>query len=156
MILPPVVSNTSAIIALGQVHQINLLSNLFTEIVISPAVRSELGTSFVPPSWMIEQHLTQPIGAQVLHAQLGSGEGEAISLAIELRARWVILDDRPARRLAEALGLPVIGTLGILLAAKRRGLISIVRPTLDALVGFGFHVTPQLRERLLADAGEIP
>ena len=77
-----------------------------------------------------------------------------MSLALEVGARWVILDDRPARRLAGVLGLPVIGTLGILLASKRRGFLSAVRPCLDDLENSGFRIAPDLSERILADAGE--
>jgi hypothetical protein len=91
-----------------------------------------------------------------LQAQLGPGESEAISLAVELHARWVILDDRPARRLAEALGLPLIGTLGIVLVAKRRGFLREVRASLDELMKVGFRVAPELYRRVLIDAGEPP
>jgi predicted nucleic acid-binding protein len=150
------VSNTSAIIALVQVGQLDLLSRLFTQVTIPSSVRQELGPTFLMPAWLIEKNLAQPVSAQVLNAQLGKGESEAISLAVELQARWVILDDRPARRLAEALGLPLIGTLGILLAAKRHGFVASVRPVLDSLASFGFHIAPALRERVLVDAGEVP
>jgi uncharacterized protein len=52
------------------------------------------------------------------------------------------------------LGLPVVGTLGVLLASKRRGLLPAVRPCVDALVNFGFHISPGLYDLVLADAGE--
>ena len=54
----------------------------------------------------------------MLRASLGPGESEAISLALEAHADLLIVDDRPARRLAQALGTPIIGTLGVLFAAK--------------------------------------
>jgi predicted nucleic acid-binding protein len=155
MTLPPVVSNSSAIIALDQVGQLQLLSGLFTELVVPPAVVREVAPILLP-DWIVEQPLTQPVGPQVLRAGLGDGESEAISLAVELRARWIVLDDRAARRLAQALGLPVIGTLGLLLAAKRRGLLTAVRPSVDALVRHGFHVAPELCACVLSDAGEGP
>jgi uncharacterized protein len=66
----------------------------------------------------------------------------------------VILDDRPARRLADALGIPLIGTLGIVVAGKRRGLLPEVRPLLDALGATGFHVASDLMRQVLDDAGE--
>jgi hypothetical protein len=66
----------------------------------------------------------------------------------------LILDERPARRIAQALGLPLIGVLGILLASKQKGFIPAVRPTLDALVKNRFRLTPDLYEWLLAEAGE--
>jgi uncharacterized protein len=66
----------------------------------------------------------------------------------------VILDDRPARRLAEALGIPVIGTLGVITVSKRRGLLPAVRPYLDSLNDFGFRISVSLYERIVTDAGE--
>ena len=79
---------------------------------------------------------------------------ESDSLALQVNARWTVLDDRPARRLAQALGLPTIGTLGILLAAKRRDLLPAIRPSLDALLNVGFRIAPALYDRVLAAAGE--
>jgi uncharacterized protein len=91
---------------------------------------------------------------QILRTALGPGESEAISLALEIGAQWVILEERPARRLAQALGLPVIGMLGILLASKRRGFLPTVRPCVGALMNCGFHISPGLYDLVLADAGE--
>lgn len=150
---PPVVSNSSPLIALEQIGHLDLLERFFTTVLVPPAVTRE-ATSVVLPAWIIEAPLTQPIGPRILRASLGSGESEAISLALEVSAQWIILDDRPARRLAEALGLPVIGTLGVLLASKRRGFLPAVRPCADALVNHGFRIAPDLYERVLADAGE--
>ena len=79
-----------------------------------------------------------------------------ISLALEIHVARIILDDRPARRLAQALGLTVIGTLGLLLAAKRRGYLAVVKPSLDSLVHHGFHIAADLYQRILTDAGESP
>jgi predicted nucleic acid-binding protein len=149
-----VVSNSSALIALDHIGRLDLLRLLFSEIVIPPAVVRETAVSVVLPPWIIERALSQPIGPRILRASLGAGESEAISLALELSARWVILDDRPARRLAQSLSLSVIGTLGVLLAAKRKGLLPAVQPCLDDLVATGFRITPELYDALLADAGE--
>lgn len=153
MTQPPVVSNSSAIIALDRIGQLDLLSELFAQLIVPPAVVREVAPIQLP-DWVTEQRLAQPVGPHVLRAALGDGESEAISLAVELQARWIILDDRAARRLAQSLGLPVIGTLGLLLAAKRRGLLAAVRPSLDALVRYGFHVASELYGRVLYDAGE--
>ena len=153
MSLPPVVSNSSPLIALEQIGNLSLLQKLFATVSIPPAVTRET-TSVVLPPWITESSLTQPIGPQILRASLGPGESETLSLALEVGARWIILDDRPARRLAEALGLPVIGTLGVLLASKRRGFLSAVRPCIDALMNHEFRIAPDLYERVLSDAGE--
>lgn len=150
---PPVVSNSSPLIALAQIDCLHLLEKLFISIVIPPSVTRET-TSVVLPTWVIERPLAQPVGPRILRASLGPGESEAISLALEVNAQWIIVDDRPARRLAEALNLPVLGTLGVLLAGKRRGFLPAVRPCIDALVNLGFRIAPDLYERIVADAGE--
>jgi len=150
----PVVSNSSPLIALQQIGQLDLLEGLFSRLMIPPAVAREVTPSVHLPEWIDQCSLSQPMGSDVLQASLGPGESEAISLALEVGSGWLILDDRPARRLALALSLDVIGTLGILLAAKRRGAVSVVRPHLEALVEHGFFISPDLFDRVLRSASE--
>jgi len=152
----PVVCNASPLIALAQIGQLALLEQLFGTVVVPPAVIRETAPSVSPPTWVEERPLAQPIGPRILRASLGPGESETISLALELGARWVILDDRPARRLARGLQLNVIGTLGILLAARKRDLLPAVRPCLDALLQHDFFIAPALYEQVLREAGEAP
>lgn len=149
-----VVSNASPLIALQQIGELELLHKLFGEIVIPPAVAHEVAPSVTLPSWAEGRPLQQPMAGEILRASLGAGESEAISLAQEIRAAWLLLDERPARRLAQALGLRVAGTLGLLNRAKERGLLQAVRPHLEALLRAGFHATPALVERILREAGE--
>jgi hypothetical protein len=85
---------------------------------------------------------------------LGPGEAEALMLALELREAVVVLDDALARRVAETLGLNVTGTLGLLLDAKRAGLITAVGPLLDQLEALRFRVAPHTRTAVLKLAGE--
>jgi predicted nucleic acid-binding protein len=66
----------------------------------------------------------------------------------------IILDDRPARRLAQALGVPIIGTLGVLLAARQRDFLPALRPSLEALAQYDFRIAPELYKQILLDAGE--
>ncbi len=150
-----VVSNSSPLIALQQIDRVDLLQALFDTLLVPPAVARETAPTVTLPSWITERPLMQSVGARILNSSLGLGESEAISLALEIGAQWIILDDRPARRLAQSLGLPVIGTLGVLLAAKRRGLLEALRPQLDGLIKFGFFIAPDLYEQILIDAGEV-
>jgi hypothetical protein len=91
-----------------------------------------------------------------LGLSLGAGEREAIGLSLEIAATRLPVDDKAARRLAGTLRLPVIGTLGLLLAAKRKGLLPTVLPCLNALRHASFYLTPDLYSRVLAEAGEAP
>ena len=128
-----VVSDSSALIALQQIKQLALLQRLFGKVVVPPAVAREIAQSVTLPVWIEQVSLSQARNAEVARAALGAGESEAIRLALETEARLIILDDRPARRLAQSLGLPIIGTLGILLTAKRHNLLPELRPALECL-----------------------
>ena len=150
-----VVADTSPLIALHQIEHLSVLKSLFVEVHIPPAVAREAAPSLPElPSWIVIRELTQPIGSEVLWAALGRGESETLGLALEVEAGAVILDDRPARRLALRLGLPVVGTVGILLRSKRTGVIPAVRPLLVKLLDVGFRLSPTIRDRVLTDAGE--
>ncbi|MCA9968810.1 MAG: DUF3368 domain-containing protein [Anaerolineales bacterium] len=150
------VTNASPVIALHQLGQLQLLSNLLGDsILVPPAVSNEIITVQPRPDWLQEYPLRQPIGPQILRASLGAGESAAIALALELNSTLIVLDDRPARRLAKALGITVIGTLGLLLAAKRHGHVDAVRPLLDSLRQRGFYVSDALYDLVLRDAREF-
>ncbi len=152
----PVICNSSPLIALEQIGHLHLLEALFGEVWVPPAVVNEVAMSVsLPPA--IKRHvLSQPLAATVLQTSLGAGESEAITLALQENARLIVLDDRPARRTAESLGLKVIGTLGLLLSAKRKGLVRQVKPLIQALDSHHFHVAPDIARKVILDAGEVP
>ncbi len=149
-----VVADASPLIAFQQIGQLHLLQVLFTEVAVPSAVMREIHPSVPLVPWIVERPLTQGIAPLLLRASLGPGESEALSLSLEIGARQVLVDERAARRTAEALGLCVIGTPGILLAAKRKGLVSEVRPLLDDLTRQGFWVAPRLVRQVLSAADE--
>ena len=150
----PVISDASPLIALTQISQLNILHVLFTTVMIPPAVARETARSVPLPPWLQVRELAQPIDPRIVRTSLGPGESQAISLGLEVGAQRVILDDVQARRTARALGLPLVGTLGVLLAAKRRRLLPSVQPHVEALLRAGFFVAPSLYEDLLVQAGE--
>lgn len=148
------VSNSSPLIALEQIGQLDLLEKLFADIIVPQAVVRETAPTVQLPTWMTIQQLAQPIAPQIVSASLGAGESEAISLALEINADLIILDERSARRLAASLGLRIIGTVGILLDAKKYGYITEMRSQLDNLLNFGFRISPQIYNQALIKAGE--
>lgn len=147
-----VVSNTSPIIGLSNIGKLEVLRWVFGEILVPPAVAREFGEAL--PEWIrIKSPEDKPlVGA--LSKLLGRGGSEAISLAIELKANFLILDDLKARKIAEELGVEVIGTAGVLLLAKRRGVVNEVKPLLAELVGKGFRISDSVIEVILKAAGE--
>jgi predicted nucleic acid-binding protein len=84
---------------------------------------------------------------------LDPGKAAAIPLAIRLHAT-LLADDADARTIARSRGLPVVGTLGVLLAAKRRQLIDGVAPVIERMETLGMFVSARLREEVLRIAGE--
>jgi predicted nucleic acid-binding protein len=154
MISGPIVSNSSPLIALEQIGQLRLIEYLFNSVFVPPGVVSEVSSILSLPGWIVKQDLSQAVGPIILSASLGQGESETISLALEMKARLLILDDRPARRLARTLDFPIIGTLGILSAAKHANFLPVVRPSLNALMQHNFRIAPMLLKQVLRDLGE--
>jgi hypothetical protein len=91
----------------------------------------------------------QPL-VQLLRQTLDGGEAEAISLALELQAEWILLDERDGRKVAKSLGLQVTGVLGVLLRAKQSGELPSLQPVLEELTqNAGFRIAPELLDRVL-------
>src|SRR5262249_48242636 len=153
---------TSPLIALADVGQFELLHRLFENVIIPPAVRAEVLSepamaevqAAISAGWLREQQPEQTGLIHLLNETLELGESEAIALAQQLSPQWVILDDLAARRTAEGLGLPVVGTLGILLLAKGAGLLAGIRPVLDKLREQSLYISDKLYAAVLTSAGE--
>ena len=92
--------------------------------------------------------------ARISGIQIGAGESEAIALALELGNVFVLLDDKKARQIAKQLGLEIIGTIGLILRAKRKGLIEKVKPVLNELIMAGFRIKVNLYQEALRLANE--
>jgi len=89
-----------------------------------------------------------------LRTQLHRTEAEAIALAAEIHGDRIVLDDKKARRVARELGLDPTGTVGVILRAKRKGVVPHCRPLLDDLMREGFYLSDSLYEEALRLAGE--
>ena len=87
-------------------------------------------------------------------AKLHAGEVEVMILAQEQKADLIILDDNTAKKTAKFIGLPVTGTLGLLLRAKREGYIKKVTPFMDDLCNDGFFIQDSVRQMVIEQAGE--
>ena len=152
----PVISNSSPLIALTQIGQLDLLRRLYTCICVPPAVAREVEPTVARlPDWVLVQELAHPLQPGTVSASIGPGEREVISLGLESGAALLILDEQPARRLATSLELRVIGTVGILMAGKERGFLAKIRPELDRLLAVRFFMDQDLYDRVIAQAGVI-
>jgi predicted nucleic acid-binding protein len=159
-----VVSDAGPIIHLSLVKSVELLPTLYGRVVIPDLVYREVvekgegqagSIELKKAEWVdLAEHDLRAELFQVLSADLGSGEAAAICLATERKASLIVCDDRQARLAAVRLGFPVIGTLGILLEARRRELVPALAPMLLDLKAKGVWLASSLIEAVLAEAGE--
>ena len=149
-----IVADSSPLIALTQINLIWLLPALFADVLIPPAVARETVRSVPRHPWLHERRLSRALDERIIVAALGAGESEVLSLAVELGGAMTLLDDRDARRLAVDLEVPMTGTLGVLLEARRRGTLPALRPHFEALLDVRFFFSPELMEQLLGEVGE--
>ena len=158
-----VVSDTSPILNLRRIGRLELLVLLYGQVLIPPAVFAELTvkTDLIPVTdidFMSSLIIGTPKDqerVQELRHSLDAGEAEAIVLAVERHAELLLVDERRARRTAEAAGLRITGLLGVLADAKRARLIDLVKPVLDDLLQRArFWIGPELYKAVLAELGE--
>ena len=149
-----IVADTSPLNYLILIGAIDILPKLFQEIVIPDAVKQELlSVGALPkvrkwaenfPDW-IEIRSVGPVEEDI---NLGKGEVEAISLAIEFSAEWVLLDDKAARAAAEERELPIIGTLGLIKIAHDEKLLDFIS-TVKELQSTNFRISQTIMSELL-------
>jgi uncharacterized protein len=158
------VSNTSPIISLAAIGQINLLQQIYNQIIIPPAVYNEIANAGKTDasaaavqtlSWIKTQQLIDYTPIASFPKSLHNGESEAIALAIELQADLLLIDEQLGRKVARRFGLTSIGVLGTLIRAKRAGFIASVKFLMDDLIAqVGFRVSDDLYAEILQAVGE--
>lgn len=154
-----VVSNTSPIVNLAAIGYVHLLRDLFGPVTIPEAVYREIvvagagrpGAEEVEAAdWIVTRPVRSSRLARAFEADVHTGEAEALALALDLEADWILLDERAARKLAASLGLRHTGLLGVLAKAKERSLIPALKPLMDALRReAGFWISQALYDHVL-------
>jgi predicted nucleic acid-binding protein len=160
-----VVSDTSPISNLLLIGRLFILERLYQEILVPPAVHAEvlamssLGkdvSAYEAADWVTVQEPIHKEKINSLTLKLDQGESEAIALAIEIGCDLLLMDERRGTRIAREEGLRTIGLAGVIIDAKRRQIISEVRPLLEDLRSeAGFWLGENLEARILAEAGEL-
>lgn len=160
------VANSSVFIALSTIGQLELLFHRFPEGILIPQAvwrevvetgRGQPGAAEVASaSWITVCAVKDERLVSLLRIELDEGEAEAIALGHEQQAEVVLLDEKDARRVARRLGLAVLGTVGVLIWAKRAGLVTSLREQLNALQTQGkFRLSPSVYEEALRVTGEV-
>ncbi len=154
-----VISDTSILSNFIQIGCLPLLEDIFKTVIIPQAVYDELlALKKLPIQHIIQsnQHWINVKSVKVINNwNLDKGETEAITLALNLKAQYLLIDELQGRNVAKTLGLNVTGTLGILLKAKQKGNIQLVKPLIDHLKNqAGFWIDDSLYQLVLKQAGE--
>ena len=161
MPIQPVISNTSPLIGLFGINRLSLLRDLYTEVWIPRKVEQEFlavdetvyRAVLNRAPWIKVVDLINPQSAAI-YQDIDAGEAEVFALAAEHDARLVIIDDMAARQEAEEIGLPFKGTVGILLEAKEKGLIDVIKPLLIQLRNNGIRLSDSLINKALRRSRE--
>ena len=156
------ISNTSPLLYLHRIGVLEWVRGLFNEIWIPNAVVLELqegqrrGYDVPSPSEYAWLRIVEPqsIPSEWLVLGLGAGELAAMALALENPKQIILLDDTLARRIAQAAGLKVWGTLKILLESKSQGMTEDILHLVNRLEESGMWISDDIRHRVLALAGE--
>ena len=161
-----IVCNTGPLIALAKLNSMDLLKELgFQRVLIPACIRKELLGKIGPESNTIEVALDEFIEVEKLGATeqpveaaasaLDEGEKEVILLGASTKDRVILLlDDQAGRRVARTLGIPVVGTAGLLLSAKKQGFIEAVSPLLISLREQGYWLSDALLAEVRRLSGE--
>lgn len=156
-----VISNATPIISLATVDKLSVLKELFEKISIPHAVYNEIFKGQYPGYKELNSDFFEIVGVQhqenlgFLLNDLDRGEAECILVAKESAADLLIIDERLAYKIAQSQGLTVIGTLTVLLKAKKRGLIKEIKPILDEMIVHGRWYSQRVYEYFLRSIGEI-
>lgn len=159
-----VVVNSTPLIALGRIDRLNLLQAVFGRIAIPQAVYDEVckkpdnaaALLKSKPGWIKVMNIRDESAKRWFPVALHDGEVEVMILADEMGGKQVVIDDLPARRHALRLfGKPrVMGTLGMLVIAKRKGLVKNIRPLIEELRKAGIRYSDAAVKIALQMAGE--
>jgi predicted nucleic acid-binding protein len=144
-----VVADSSCLIGLSKIGRLEILHDLFGAVLIPEKVYQEVVVSgkgrpgaeeVKNASWIETRAVQNQLAVKALQLHLGGGESEAISLAVECGADFLILDDLRARQIAEELGLSVVGTVAALYKSSEKGLLGEnIQTVLEQLHQAGFR-----------------
>lgn len=156
-----VVADAGPLIAFARLHQLGLLPQVFGRVFVTDVVFAECaGRADFPESPLIREALdkkqmvlcTAP-DFSAYAQKIDAGEASAIAVAIAYGC-GVLMDDKAGRKMAMNAGVPVIGTVGVLVLAKRKGFVPLVKPQLAKLADSGYFLSEEILAAALDASGE--
>jgi predicted nucleic acid-binding protein len=147
-----IISDTSCFIILSKIRQLEILQKLFGNVVTTPEIADEFGENL--PDWVEIVVVKDKYKQQLFEIQVDKGESSAMALSLEIKNSLLIIDDYKARKLAKTLGINYTGTIGILILAKNKGIISSIKPVLEQIKATNFRISAELELQALIEAKE--
>jgi len=102
----------------------------------------------------VVQENASKIHSSIAAWDLGQGESEVLTLGLVKPKTGVVLDDLQARKCAALFDIPLIGSLGLIVLAKRKGMLNLAKPEIDRLIAVGLHIDSAMLTRILVGVGE--
>ena len=148
-----VISDTSCLILLYKIDELNLLKELSDKVYITETIKKEFGKSL--PGWIEIKSPSDNHYQQILEMDLDAGEASAIALSLETDNAILIIDDLKGRKVVERLKLKYSGTFGLILKAKQEGVVSAIKPIINKIIQTNFRFSESLLDTILKEAGEL-
>lgn len=154
-----IVANTSPLLAFSKMQAFDVIGKLPFEFISPVEIESEIlagaaqGYDITIPDWLKIESLQSDLSPLAV-ASLDVGEAAVIQLALEQNIETVCIDELKGRRAASAVGLKVVGSLGLLGRAKSLGIISEIKPYLEKAVDNGIFYDENLIKTFLESFGE--
>jgi predicted nucleic acid-binding protein len=147
-----IIADTSCLILLSKVGNLELLRELYDKVFVTPEIAEEFGTEL--PPFIFIREAKDKLKIKILRLHLDNGESSGIVLAMETLQSVIILDDLKARKIAKQLDIPFTGTIGIIVKAKKSGIIKSIKPILEKIKQTNFRVSKEIETIALFEAGE--
>jgi predicted nucleic acid-binding protein len=149
MIRDIIVADASCLIVLQNIGELTLLQKLFHEISITEEVSSEFGLPL--PEWVKVRSVINTAKKDSLGLVLDSGEASSIALCLESENPLLIIDEKKGRRIAQDLGIKTVGTVGLIIKAKKDGSIDSPENLVTLLESHGFYISQNLKKLISED-----
>lgn len=147
-----IISDTSCLIALSNIGLLDVLRDLYQEVIITKEVQAEFDGNL--PEWIIVSEVKNKDKQAEIEKIVDKGEASSIALALETKNSTLIIYEVKGRKIAKSFNLDIIGTIGILLLADKKGLITDVLSTILKMVNRGFRLSDTLLDKLIDKYGK--
>lgn len=142
-----IITDASCFILFDNIGCLDVLQRLYLRVVTTPEIAKEYGKSL--PEWVIVKSVENLALLNTYSAIVALGEASAIALAIEVVSPLLILDDLKGRKLAESFNLAYTGTIGVLISAKKQGIIHSLKPYFEKIAATDFRIPANFLKTLL-------